>query len=213
MKACGTPRERIDLDYYLDSDLRRKRSLSFPWVLACGLVCCLLLVSLSTQGQEQTQIRYRTEANFLAHFPSFVDWPPSAFPGSQAPIQLCLFGDADFGTSIVELTKDAKPDGRRIEVRSVKTTGQSRSCHVLFIGRDDAKRYEAILKPIRDMPVLTVGETTDFLDAGGIVNFVFGETLQIDINAGAAARAHLKIRSSLDALARRVINRNKTKEP
>jgi hypothetical protein len=63
------------------------------------------------------------------------------------------------------------------------------------------------------MPVLTVGETTDFLDAGGIVNFVFGETLQIDINAGAAARAHLKIRSSLDALARRVINRNKTKEP
>src|ERR1700730_8911580 len=102
-----------------------------------ALVCCLLLVSLPTQGQGHMPIRYRTEATFLAHFPSFVDWPPSAFPpGSQAPIELCLFGDANFGTSIIELTKDAKPDGRRIEVRSVKTTAQSRSCHILFIGSE-----------------------------------------------------------------------------
>jgi len=47
-----------------------------------------------------------------------------------------------------------------------------------------------------------VGETPDFLDAGGIVNFVFGESLQIDINLGAASRSDLKIRSALAALAR-----------
>jgi hypothetical protein len=205
--------EGIVLDFHLDCNRRSKHGLSLPWALTKGLVCCLLLVSFPAQGQEQTPIRYRTEANFLAHFPSFVDWPASAFPGNQAPLELCLFGDADFGTSIIELTKNVKPGGRRIEVRSVKTADQSRSCHVLFIGRDDARRYGAILKPIQDLPVLTVGETTDFLDAGGIVNFVFGETLQIDINAGAASRAHLKIRSTLAAIARRVINRDKIKEP
>lgn len=91
-------------------------------------------------------------------------------------------------------------------MRSVKTIEQARACHILFIGRDDAKKYGAILNLIRDLPVLTVGETPDFLDAGGIVNFVFAETLQIDINLGAADRAHLKIRSPLAALARRVIN-------
>jgi hypothetical protein len=206
-------RKRIALDFFLNRNRRRKQSLSLPGVLTNGLICCLLLISLPIQGQEQTPIRYRTEANFLAHFPSFVEWPPGAFPDSRAPTQLCLFGDADFGTSLVELTKDVKAQERRIEVRSVKTTSQSRSCHILFIGREDAKRYGAILSPIQDLPVLTVGETTDFLEAGGIVNFVFGETLQIDINAGAADRAHLKIRSNLAALARRVINRNKTKEP
>jgi YfiR/HmsC-like len=206
-------RKRIALDFYLNRSRRGKQSLSLPGVLTNGLICCLLLISLPIQGQEQTPIRYRTEANFLAHFPSFVEWPSSAFPDSQAPMQLCLFGDADFGTSLVELTKDVKAQDRRIEVRSVKTTSQSRSCHILFIGREDAKRYGAILSPLQDMPVLTVGETTDFLEAGGIVNFVFGETLQIDINAEAADRAHLKIRSNLAALARRVIHRDKTKDP
>ena len=194
--------------------IKRIEVLPVPRILTNALVCYLLLVSLPAQGQEQTPIRYRTEANFLAHFPSFVEWPHSAFSDMQAPIWLCLFGDdADFGNSIMELTKDVKPQGRRVEVQSVKTPGQSRSYHILFIGREDAKRYAAILSPIQDSPVLTVGETTNFLDAGGIVNFVFGETLQFDINAGAAARAHLTIRSNLAALARQVINRDKTKEP
>jgi hypothetical protein len=186
---------------------------SVPRVLTSGLVCCLLLVSPPSRGQEQTPIRYRTEANFLAHFPNFVEWPQSAFADGQAPVLLCLFGEADFGSSLSELTKDVKAEGRRVEVQTVKTTGQSRSCHILFIGREDARRYAAILSPIQDSPVLTVGETANFLDAGGIVNFVFGETLQIDINAGAADRAHLKIRANLAALARQVIHRDKTKEP
>src|ERR1700680_3201286 len=133
---------------------------------------------------EESPIRYRTEANFLAHFASFVDWPDSAFLDRGAPIHLCLFGAVDFGNSLTELTRDLMPKGRHIEVRSVKTPNQARTCHILFIGRDDAKKYPAILSPIRDLPILTVGETENFLDAGGIISFAFEETLQIDINAG-----------------------------
>ena len=98
-------------------------------------------------------------------------------------------------------------------MRSLKKSDRYSSCHILFIGREDATKYEAILGPVRDLPVLTVGETVNFPDAGGIVNFVFGETLQIDINAGAADRAHLKIRSTLESIARRVTNVAKTNGP
>jgi len=170
------------------------------------MACCLLFIRPAAPAQEEPPIRYRTEANFLAHFASFVSWPENAFSDIHAPVHLCLFADVDFGNSLQELTKDVKPKGRRVEVRSVKTPDQIRACHILFIGRDDAKKYGAILNPIRDLPVLTVGETPDFLDAGGIVNFVFGESLQIDINLGAASRSDLKIRSALAALARHVIN-------
>jgi hypothetical protein len=174
--------------------------------LIFGMACALLSVCPAVRAQEESPIRYRTEANFLAHFASFVDWPETAFSDIHAPVHLCLFADVDFGNSLQELTKEVMPKRRHVEVRSVKTTEQARACHILFIGRDDAKKYGAILNPIRDSPVLTVGETQDFLDAGGIVNFLFGENLQIDINLGAADRAHLKIRSPLAALARRVVN-------
>jgi hypothetical protein len=180
--------------------------LFFTRTFIFGLTCCLLFICPRARAQEEPPIRYRTEANFLAHFASFVDWPESAFPDIHAPVHLCLFADVDFGNSLAELTKDVKPKGKHVEVRSVKTTEQARACHILFIGRDDAKKYAAILNPIRDLPVLTVGETPDFLEAGGIVNFVFAETLQIDINLEAADRSHLKIRPALAALARRVVN-------
>ncbi len=178
-----------------------------------GIAFCLLVSSAPIRAQEETPIRYRTEANFLAHFASFVEWPPIAFANNQAPIQLCIFANADFGNAIHELAKDLKPHGRHIQVRTLKKTDRYRSCQILFIGREDAKRYRAILGPIRDLPVLTVGETENFPDAGGIVSFVFGESLQIDINAGAANRAQLKIRSTLETMARRVTNMAKTDEP
>jgi hypothetical protein len=173
----------------------------------------LLLAFVSAQAQEQTPIQYRTEANYLAHFASFVEWPASAFPSYRAPIQLCVFAGADFGTSLRELTKEVKVNGRDIEVRSMTTLAQSRSCHILFIGGGNVKRYGEILGLIQDLPVLTVGETEDFLDAGGVVNFVNGEVLQIDINMGAADHAHLKIRAQLAAMARKVSNIAKTQKP
>ena len=163
--------------------------------------------------QEETEIRYRTEANFLAHFASFVEWPPSAFADERAPLRLCMFGNAEFANSILSLTNDLKPHGRHIEVRSLKKTDQYRSCHILYIGREDTANYKAILGNVQDLPVLTVGETANFPEAGGIVNFVFVETLQIDINAGAAERAHLKIHSSLERMARHVTNMPATNGP
>jgi YfiR/HmsC-like len=206
-------RNAIVLAVFYGRNRSLKYNLFLSLALSYGIVCCLLVLFPPTKAQEGTPIRYRTEANFLAHFASFVDWPPSAFPDSQAPVKICVFANTDFGNSILELTKDLKPHGRRIEVRSLKKTDRYGSCHILFIGREDVKRYRAILDPIRNSPVLTVGETMDFPDAGRIVNFVFGETLQIDINAGAADRAHVKIRSTLETMARRVTNMAKTDEP
>ena len=183
-----------------------KRSLPPSLVLACAIICCLFFFTPLIHAQEEAVIRYRTKATFLAHFASFVEWPPSVFADARAPLQLCMFGNVDFGNSIQGLANELRPHRRRIEIRSLKKTDGYTACHILFIGQEDAANYKAILGRVQDLPVLTVGKTATFLDDGGIVTFAFGETLQIDINAGAANRAHLKIRSSLQRMARRVTN-------
>jgi YfiR/HmsC-like len=55
--------------------------------------------------------------------------------------------------------------------------------------------------------VLTVGETPDFLSAGGAMSFSFqNDALHFEVNLVAANGAHLKVSSRLLALARRVVD-------
>src|SRR5437660_10366443 len=97
--------------------------------------------------------------------------------------------------------------GRRIDVRWVHKDQDLRACHIIFISRSESKRYAALLQAIEGAHALTVGETSDFLDAGGAISFSFqGSELHFEVNLAAATTAHLRISSRLLALALRVIN-------
>ena len=97
---------------------------------------------------------------------------------------------------------------RRIEIRWVRKEQELHSCQILFVSRSEQKRYSRVLDVVRGQSVLTVGETPEFLDAGGIVNFTMQqEALQFDVNLEGANKVHLRISSQMLALARRVVNK------
>jgi hypothetical protein len=53
------------------------------------------------------------------------------------------------------------------------------------------------------MPVLSVGESSDFLELGGVANFILeGANVRFEIDADAAGRAGLRVSSRLLRLAR-----------
>jgi hypothetical protein len=75
-------------------------------------------------------------------------------------------------------------------------------CNILFLSRDEARHQFAILRSVRDLPVLTVGETNEFLADGGIIHFQLeGDKIRFDINAAGAGSSHLRISSRLLLLA------------
>ena len=176
---------------------------------ACtGIAVCLFLAPLNSLAQTSTSPEYRAKANFLANFPSFVDWPASAFATQQAPFLICVFGDFSFGTSLAERTHAIDYQGRRVEVVWVHKESELSLCQILFVSRNDPKHYAKVLEAVRGRNVLTVGETPNFLEAGGAVTFSFQqEAVQFEINLDAVEEAHLKMSSRLLALARRVVNK------
>jgi hypothetical protein len=96
---------------------------------------------------------------------------------------------------------------RRLEIRWIRKAQELSSCQILFVSRSEQKRYNLSLDAVRGRTVFTVGETPEFLDAGGILCFSSQKgTLQFDVNLEAANKAHLKISSRLLALARHVVN-------
>jgi uncharacterized protein DUF4154 len=171
-----------------------------------AIVLTLFFAPYLASGQGSMRDEYRTKASYLATFPSFIEWPETAFSSPDAPFLVCVLGDFRFGTALAEFARSSSPHGRRIDIRWARNNENLRLCHILFISNSEAKNYTKILKIVQRADTLTVGETTDFLSAGGMLSFLFqNESLQFEVNLVMANEAHLQMSSKLLALAHRVV--------
>jgi len=145
------------------------------------------------------------KAAFLFNSAKFVDWPTNAFSSESAPIQLAVFGDEDFTGKLRSLLADKKAHGRSFEVKRVTNPQDARNFQMVFIANSENKRMTQVLEAVRKLPVLTIGESDQFLDAGGVINILFEETqLRFEVNADAADKAKLEMSSKFLRLAKRV---------
>jgi hypothetical protein len=166
---------------------------------------------LSAAAQEYVPSESRSKAAFLATFPSFVDWPDGAFPSPDSPLTTCVLGDFRFGTTLAEVSRDASPHGRRIAVRWIRNDQQIRGCHILFVSSSELPHYSKVIAVTQGSNTFTVGETTDFLSAGGMLSIAVGrEAIQFEVNLASAREAHFRVSSRLLALAHRVVDQTES---
>lgn len=93
-----------------------------------------------------------------------------------------------------------------MQVRHLFEKDNPRGCDLLFIVGQDKRRAAALLKAVNNAPILTVGESEDFIHQGGMIGFCLQDNkIRFDINLQAATRANLKISSRLLLLAKSVI--------
>ena len=190
---------------------KHRNSHAGPWVHSLtrrglGIAVSFLLLFLPLQAQNAIALEYEAKANYLAKFPIFVEWPENALPQGDAPFLLCVFGEYHFGISLAEITRGATVHQRRIEARWIHKEEELRACQILFVSGSEQKRYRHVLEVVGGQVVLTVGETPEFLVAGGMVCFAMERgALQFEVNLDEADKARLKISSRLLALAHRVV--------
>jgi len=162
-------------------------------------------------AQEYVPRESRSKAAFLAVFPSFVDWPDGAFSSPDSPLTTCVLGDFRFGTTLAEVSRDSAPHGRRIAVRWIRNDQQIRGCHILFVSGSELSRYSKVIAIAQGTSTFTVGETTDFVSAGGMLSITFQhEAIQFEVNLASAREAHFRVSSRLLALARRVVDQTES---
>jgi YfiR/HmsC-like len=176
-------------------------------IVAILLVFAIAITSpFFAVAQEYVPDQSRTKAAFLATFPNFVDWPDGAFSTPNAPLVACVLGDFRFGTTLAEVSRDSTPHGRRISVRWIKNDEQIHGCHILFVSSSELSRYAKVLALVQGTSTFTVGETANFLAAGGMLSVsVENEVVQFEVNLGSAREAHFHVSSRLLALAHRVV--------
>jgi hypothetical protein len=167
-------------------------------------VAALVLLFATHTGRAATASESEVKASFLYNVAKFVEWPAEAFSSTNAPIRLAVFGDDDFATQLRSLLSDKKAHGRSFEVRTMANPQEARNCQIVFVASTENRRAPQVLEVTRKSPILTVGESDQFIELGGMINLFFEEAqLAFDVNPEAAQRVKLQISSKLLRLAKK----------
>ena len=152
----------------------------------------------------ETSQQTKVMALYLYNFLLFVEWPAKTIQENGNLCVNILGNDALFESLKPMNGKPVK--GKKLTVkRLLKQQDIKESCQVLFIDPSNKALVPGILKRLRNQPVLTISNMTEFTDMGGMVLFNdLSNTLiegkqptRFKINLNAVEKAGLKIGSRL----------------
>lgn len=158
------------------------------------LLLITLLAALAAHPAAQTAtLEYQVKAAYLFNFLKFVEFPPAS-----RPLTVCVAGRNPFGTALDDVVRGEQVQGRTIVSRVILEPEPG--CDVVFVPTGAATA--AYLRAARGTSTLTVGESSEFIPQGGIINFVLdGRNVRFEIAPMAAEQANLRISSRLLQLA------------
>jgi hypothetical protein len=176
------------------------------WVRTFILTLIFVLALPCGVGADSAAAEYSVKAAFLFHFAQFVEWPREAFTDAGAPLTYCTVGQDPFQGTLDASLSGKTVDGRALRVLHLKTAQDVQGCHVVYLGAAEKKSIPTTLASLKGKPVLTVGETEQFVADGGMIGFSLeGNKIRFEINLDAAEKAKLKISSRLLSLAKKVV--------
>lgn len=143
---------------------------------------------------------YQVKAAFLVNFPKYVDWPAGGFATPNSPITVAVFGDDNVANEFQNMIQGGLViSGHPVVLKQIRTEADiDASCQILFIAASEQSRAAAILDRLKGSAVLTVGESENFLEQGGMVNLVpKNRKIRLQVNLTAASQARLRISSRL----------------
>ena len=174
-------------------------------ILACLVLVFLSVLARPLAAQEIQVSEADVKAAFLFNFTKFIEWPPEAFPREDSKVEVGVYGDEEFTQTLRTLLADKKAHGRPFVVRRLINVADAKTCQILYFRKGEARKMGAAYESIKKLPVLTVGESNDFLDQGGMFNFFFEDKqLRFEVNPATAENAKLTVSSKLLRLAKKI---------
>lgn len=165
------------------------------------LLLGLVALCASSAAHAQTVSReYRIKAGFIYNFTKFVEWPADRFDDANSPIVIAVLGDNPFGDTLATAVKDRLVNNRPIQVRLIKSADEIYDAHIVYVTSGEEARLLSM--PAALHGVLTVGESAEFANVGGIIRFTLvDEKVRFEINQHSGEQAGLKLSAQLLKLA------------
>ena len=153
----------------------------------------------------------REKAELVLEIARYVEWPSGGRGDASTPFVVGVLGDDPLRPELRRRLTGQRIQGRPVEVRPFANLDEVDPSPVLFVGREKARLLPVILDFLDGASVLTVGESDDFLELGGIVRLIDGpDRVAFEINLAAAERRRLRLSAPLLQHAQRVLEGERT---
>lgn len=159
------------------------------------------------RAQEAAEVvnrEYPIKAAFLYHFSTYISWESEDSGKDADPFVIAVVGKDPLGPILDKIATTKKVRGRVIEVRRFEDVEAISECHLLFIPRSvESNAMKPVMDKLQSTQILCVGETDDFIEQGGAVEFFNeGNKIRFAINTELLADMKLKVSSKLLSLAK-----------
>ncbi len=129
------------------------------------LVCLLVLLPFFARAQGGNE--YQIKAALVLKLTKHATWPSAKLP-SGSPLVIGVYGQDNISSQISEAIAGRTISGRDVIVKRIASVQEVVGCHVLFVSRSEQDRLGPVLGKTRGEPILTIGESANFKDKGGI---------------------------------------------
>ncbi len=168
-----------------------------------SLLVCMMLFAGSTHHGLQAQVLNEDtlKANYLIGFVDFIHWDRE----NKDPIIIGLAGECSLEKEIQSLVEKKKETGsnRGFEVRLLQA-GQMdlHEIDVIFLPKGSEALWPVLIPQAMELGILTVGDSSGFLKAGGLIEFVIRKNrLRFTLNLDASDQYRIGLSSKLAHLA------------
>lgn len=170
-----------------------------PWPLRQVLVASLLAMALwqvhllAAAEPPRVAAEYDLKAAFLFNLAKFIRWPAAKFEHEDSPLVIGIRGDEALDR-FSRLLGEKAIDQHKIQIKAIAQIEELRSCHVIFLSRAEKDDLAQWVAAGNSASALTVGETTDFLQQGGMIQFALASgELRLEINEQCTRQAGINI--------------------
>lgn len=187
-------------------DSARRWRRPYAALILAALVIVTAFSTTTTHSAEAEPVpEYNVKAAYLLLFARYAHWPESAFASIDSPLIIAVVGDDPFGAILDETMRDQRVGTHPVQILRVQNPDEASRSHVVFVSDRQRSVERRCWDSLKARPILTVGESTESLDAGAIVRLVEDRgKIRFDVDWNAAEAAGIKIASPMLVSARRV---------
>ena len=174
------------------------------WRRLPSLLLACLLILLPGFARAQGGNEYQFKAALVLKLTKHTTWPSAKLPAGS-PLVIGIYGQDSISGMISEAITGRHINDHEVVVKRISVVQEVAGCHVVFVSRSEQDRLGSVLGKTRGEPILTIGESTNFRDKGGIFMLTpNGGGVDVDFDLRNLRRSGLQINpDTLDAFARR----------
>jgi hypothetical protein len=150
------------------------------------------------QAQASKPTDFQVKAAYLYNFGRFVEWPAKPSSTQSDSFTVCVLGQDPFGPTLDATLSGETIGGKKIVAKRISAPQESGNCQILFLSPREDSRLSEIIEAVDKKAVLTVSDMPQFVDRGGMIQFVLeGKRVRFEVNLTATQRAGLNLSSEL----------------